>query len=630
MHPSRVAKTLLAIAILATALFYPITPSAQENYAELIKISFPWQGITNDEYVDAGYADGSWYYISWYIYSKRFWYDAADLFYFFLYNHETNQAKMYRLILWDSNQRYYTRFTYTKLITSSNIITFRDTGSNIENVAIIKNGSITPLFNIDLNQYAPQWTDNYNIPFYRFDVHGDRLYIAIMFRYIRCFEYCFSPGDCDIFCDPDYKLVLAKAPLNPIDSTISIDAVEIEYKFIVEDYYIRPYGERSFNKLIAVWGNYIYIVSPAEPYLLIVDAETLAPIKLTNHYCPFNHVTLHASDSGVYVACYQREGNEFYVTKFDHNGNLLWSKRYTPSPSSYYIYEVDVVARGDYLYVGFAISYIASVSVIGVAVLDANTGNLLNHFNVAPTVYYDYYSSVNAYTDNSNVYFTYAWRVWEADYNDYLIYGVLKIPGYNANITVPSHYKYSIIEYTNSASTYTMSPPQYNRSSITLMPPDNVELEEIEYIPYFGITVERMLLKPGTGPVIMYIPLTPTITHTPPTTTPITPTTPKPTPRVNFTIPTLPPALLPQPAPVYTTVPPGIGSPDIGSPEGVLIMGLPLVLFVFLSMRLRWTQSLFIASIVTTVMSITIFDNPTLFAFSLILTLSGLILDKYI
>lgn len=70
-------------------------------------------------------------------------------------------------------------------------------------------------------------------------------------------------------------------------------------------------------------------------------------------------------------------------------------------------------------------------------------------------------------------------------------------------------------------------------------------------------------------------------------------------------------------------------TPSIVSPGSLLSFGMLLALFLYLSTKIRWTQSLFITSLLMSVMSFVVFMEPALFALSILLTLISLVLDRY-
>ncbi|MEM2863342.1 MAG: hypothetical protein QXW20_07530 [Ignisphaera sp.] len=71
-------------------------------------------------------------------------------------------------------------------------------------------------------------------------------------------------------------------------------------------------------------------------------------------------------------------------------------------------------------------------------------------------------------------------------------------------------------------------------------------------------------------------------------------------------------------------------APGIVSPISLISFGMLFALFLYLSTRIRWTQSLFIVSILLSVMSFVVFMEPALFVMGILLSLVSLVLDKYL
>lgn len=83
---------------------------------------------------------------------------------------------------------------------------------------------------------------------------------------------------------------------------------------------------------------------------------------------------------------------------------------------------------------------------------------------------------------------------------------------------------------------------------------------------------------------------------------------------------------------VTDIIPPGgrLFAPGIVSPISLISFGMLLALFLYLSTRMRWTQALFIVSILLSVMSFVVFMEPALFVMGILLSLVSLVLDKYL
>ncbi|MEM1865985.1 MAG: hypothetical protein QXD57_07140, partial [Ignisphaera sp.] len=83
---------------------------------------------------------------------------------------------------------------------------------------------------------------------------------------------------------------------------------------------------------------------------------------------------------------------------------------------------------------------------------------------------------------------------------------------------------------------------------------------------------------------------------------------------------------------VTDIIPPGgrLFAPGIVSPISLISFGMLFALFLYLSTRMRWTQSLFIVSILLSVMSFVVFMEPALFVMGILLSLVSLVLDKYL
>ncbi|MEM4584113.1 MAG: hypothetical protein QW611_03980 [Ignisphaera sp.] len=83
---------------------------------------------------------------------------------------------------------------------------------------------------------------------------------------------------------------------------------------------------------------------------------------------------------------------------------------------------------------------------------------------------------------------------------------------------------------------------------------------------------------------------------------------------------------------VTDIIPPGgrLFAPGIVSPISLISFGMLFALFLYLSTRMRWTQALFIVSILLSVMSFVVFMEPALFVMGILLSLVSLVLDKYL
>lgn len=83
---------------------------------------------------------------------------------------------------------------------------------------------------------------------------------------------------------------------------------------------------------------------------------------------------------------------------------------------------------------------------------------------------------------------------------------------------------------------------------------------------------------------------------------------------------------------VTDIIPPGgrLLAPGIVSPISLISFGMLFALFLYLSTRMRWTQALFIVSILLSVMSFVVFMEPALFVMGILLSLVSLVLDKYL
>ncbi|MEM2390226.1 MAG: hypothetical protein QW215_08310 [Ignisphaera sp.] len=55
-----------------------------------------------------------------------------------------------------------------------------------------------------------------------------------------------------------------------------------------------------------------------------------------------------------------------------------------------------------------------------------------------------------------------------------------------------------------------------------------------------------------------------------------------------------------------------------------------LTLFIYLSTKMKWTQALFIVSMLLSVMSFIVFAEPALFVIGILLSLISLAMDKYL
>ncbi|MEM2261050.1 MAG: hypothetical protein QXK24_01230 [Ignisphaera sp.] len=99
-------------------------------------------------------------------------------------------------------------------------------------------------------------------------------------------------------------------------------------------------------------------------------------------------------------------------------------------------------------------------------------------------------------------------------------------------------------------------------------------------------------------------------------------------PRIIVNLPAFPNITIPE---ITIPVPsPLIGVPSLNSPSGIIMVGMLVALFLFISRRQRWTIALSLTAAVASLMGLLLFRNPYMFAISLVLVLLGILIDRYV